>query len=318
MKYKTEKLWPSFPRFFNFDRFEIESHIASGGYAFVYYGQDHKFKKKIAIKIPNLSRTRAISTLKKEKKYLLELHIRGVRVPKVLWFGQCYDRLVLVMELLGDCLGDIKKNFVRNFSISTILRLSKDLIRLCEKIHDSDILHRDCKLKNYILGFDLSHIYIIDFGLSGRWKIKKNNQHIFYKKYLLPYGTIRYAPLAVHVGNEQGRKEDLEAMCYLLIYLVRGNLPWQFFWNRNKKTLWNNVGKIKLEIPLSELCSGLPSCFKDFLFQIYSLKFIERPHYEDFKKIFVKSMKNLNINKNESYDWQNTNSKIKTGTQITF
>jgi len=305
MKSKIEKVWPSFPKFFNYDRFEIKNHIASGGYAFVYNGWDHKFKNTIAIKIPNLSRAKAINTIKKEKKYLLELHIQGVRVPKVIWFGQCYDRLVLVMELLGNCLGDIKKNFIRNFSLSTILRVSIELINLCEEIHDCGILHRDCKLKNYILGSDLSLIYIIDFGLSSRWKMRKINQHVFYRKYLLPYGTIRYAPLAVHIGNEQGRKEDLEAICYLLVYLVRGNLPWQFFWNKNKKNLWNNVGKVKLEIPLSELCSDLSLCFKKILFETYSLKFIEKPPYQAFKKFFINSMKNLNIEQNESYDWQN-------------
>jgi len=306
LKFKTEKSWPFFPISFNNDRFEIKELIASGGYAYVFIGWDHFLRSEIAIKIPNLSKIRASRILKKEKNYLRELYDSGVTVPKVLWFGKCFDRLVLVMNLLGTSLGEIKKRSNRNFSTSTIFLLGIELIVLCQKVHECGILHRDCKLKNYVLGLKDSQIYIIDFGLSGRWKSKKNELHIPAKKYLLPYGTIRYAPLAVHIGNEQGRKEDLEAICYLLIYLMRGNLPWQFFSSKNKKILWNNVGKIKLEIPLTELCSSVCFCFRELLSGVYSLKFHDEPSYMFFLTILTETMKSLNLRNNEFYDWECT------------
>lgn len=298
------KTWPTLPTHFGEnDRFELRDKIASGGYAFVYSGYDRFDDRMVAIKVPNSERAKAIDALKKEKRFLKKLYRGGAIVPEVIWFGPCGDRPVMVMELLGDCLGDVRKLCNRTFSLSTILRLSVELIESCEKVHQCGILHRDCKLKNYLLGpNNQGPVYLVDFGLSGRWE--KDQRHVPFVRNLPPYGTMRYAPLAVHLGHEQGRKDDLEALGYMLIYLARGRLPWQTLWHEDKKIIWRDVGKMKAEMDLADLCEDLTPCFEQYMTRLRSLQFEEEPPYEELKQMFLDAMYELNIDPETPYDWE--------------
>lgn len=58
-------------------------------------------------------------------------------------------------------------------------------------------------------------------------------------------GTTRYASIASHKGYEQSRKDDLEALGYVLLYLLKGNLIWQNIIVMNDKEKPKLVGKLK-------------------------------------------------------------------------
>ena len=62
-------------------------------------------------------------------------------------------------------------------------------------------------------------IYLIDFGLSKKYKI--NKQHIDYKKSKNFTGSYRYCSIRNHKGIEQARRDDLESITYMLIYFKR-------------------------------------------------------------------------------------------------
>lgn len=90
-------------------------------------------------------------------------------------------------------------------------------------------MHRDIKPENFLMGLGKkSHIvHIIDFGLSKRYRDSKTHQHIQYKENKNLTGTARYASVNAHLGIEQARRDDLESIGYVLVYLVNGSLPWQ-------------------------------------------------------------------------------------------
>ncbi|EGR34257.1 hypothetical protein IMG5_018820, partial [Ichthyophthirius multifiliis] len=102
------------------------------------------------------------------------------------------------------------------------------LIQIIKDIHDKGYLHRDIKLENIVVGVgkNRNKLYIIDFGTAKKY-INSENQHIPFKQNLPFVGTYRYAPKSIHFGHEQGRKDDLQSIGYVLIYLLIGRLPWQ-------------------------------------------------------------------------------------------
>ena len=112
-----------------------------------------------------------------------------------------------------------------------------------------------------------STVYMIDYGLAKRYKDPQTGVHIPYKDGKNLTGTARYASVNTHVGIgkvlitsiEQSRRDDLECIGYVLIYFIKGELPWQGLRARNKKDKYNQIKNKKQNTSLEELCSGIPS-----------------------------------------------------------
>merc|ERR1719433_1125580 len=102
------------------------------------------------------------------------------------------------------------------------------------------------------------HLYIIDFGLSKRYFDKK---HAHFKQNLSLTGTARYASLNAHRGVEQSRRDDLEAIGHMLLYFLRGLLPWSGLDARTKEEKYRKIRQKKEETDIDDLCSGYPKEF---------------------------------------------------------
>ena len=110
-----------------------------------------------------------------------------------------------------------------------MLTIGIQIITRLEQIHRKGFVHRDIKANNFTIGRgDKANIvYIIDFGLAKKYKDLKTGQHIAIRGGKSLVGTARYASIASHDGYEQCRRDDLESLGYLLLYFLRGKLPWQ-------------------------------------------------------------------------------------------
>jgi casein kinase 1 len=75
-------------------------------------------------------------------------------------------------------------------------------------------------------GKNIKKLFLIDFGLAKRWRNKRTGHHIIFRDGKKLTGTARYASVNTHLGIEQSRRDDMEAISYTLIYLIKGKLPW--------------------------------------------------------------------------------------------
>jgi len=155
-------------------------------------------------------------------------------------------------------------------------------------MHSRGFLHRDIKPDNFLIGIGKRqhYIHIVDFGLAKRYKDPRTDEHIPFRSDKSLTGTARYASLNTHLGQEQSRRDDLECLGFVLIYFMRGNLPWQGVRVVDKKEKYELIKSKKTDIPLETLCEGLPEEFVTYMRQCREMKFEERPEYTKLRNIF--------------------------------
>jgi len=112
------------------------------------------------------------------------------------------------------------------------------------------------------IGASKNQVHLIDFGLAKRYKDSNTNQHIEMRVNKQLTGTARYASIHTHNGYEQSRRDDLESFLYILIYFLKGSLPWQGLDARNREEKYKKIKDTKKSTSLELLCSGLPSKLK--------------------------------------------------------
>ena len=172
-------------------------------------------------------------------------------VPKVYYFDRLEHKYnFLVMEFLGPSLGDLFQLKERNFGMETVLMLAIQILTRIEYIHEKGFLHRDIKPENFVIGLNEKSnlVYLIDYGLSKRYKDKNSGQHIPYRENKQLVGTVRYASINAHLGIEQSRRDDLEGIGYVLVYFYLGRLPWQNKSDKGKP-LTQKITEKKLTTP---------------------------------------------------------------------
>ena len=132
-----------------------------------------------------------------------------------------------------------------------------------EQLHKHLFIHRDLKPENIAVGLNKrsSTLYLFDFGLSRQYADYRTLKHIQYSENKKFTGTVRYASLRTHFGVEQSRRDDLESMGYILVYLAKGNLPWQGLDGITFKDIFHSITKIMASTSISSLCNELPSKF---------------------------------------------------------
>lgn len=172
-------------------------------------------------------------------------------------------------------------------------------------IHERGFIHRDIKPENFLIGLGRksSTLYIIDFGLAKRYKDPRSGKHIPYKDNKSLTGTARYASLNTHMGIEQSRRDDLESLSYVLLYLLRGDLPWKGLAAKTKKEKYQKIMECKKIYTPEMLCAGYPEEFQIILKRIRKLNFEDDPDYEALRKPLTDLFLKQSFKYNRVFDW---------------
>jgi serine/threonine protein kinase len=285
------------------NNYKLKKQIGSGSFGKIYLGIDLYTKEKVAIKMEENSKSKH---LKYEYKIYKDLK-GGMGIPTVRWFGYHHSYNVLVMDLLDRSLDKLfVEDCDKKFTLKTVLRIIDQMIVRIELLHNHGYIHRDIKPANFIIGRkeDSDVVFLIDFGLSKRYKDARSDQHIKYRDDKSLVGTARYVSVNTHNGIEQSRRDDLESLGYVFIYFLKGELPWQGLKADNKRDKYAKIAKSKRKISLETLCDGCPPEFIEYFLYCRSLKFKETPNYKKIRILFRNLFYAKGYDKeNFEYDW---------------
>jgi uncharacterized protein YukJ len=113
------------------------------------------------------------------------------------------------------------------------------------------------------------------------------------------------------LGYEQSRRDDLEGLGYVLIYFLRGKLPWQGLPAKTKKEKYDKIKEKKQNTTIEELCKGFPEEFTKYLNYCRSLNFEDKPCISDLRRLFKNLMKKKEFEYDYMFDWVLKKSKLK-------
>lgn len=147
-------------------------------------------------------------------------------------------------------------------------------------------------------------VHIIDFGLSKLYQDPRSLQHIPYKENKSLTGTARYASINVHLGIESARRDDIESLGYMLVYFLKGKLPWQGLPASTKKEKYARILEKKLSTSIGMLCKGIPPEFRLYFDHVRSLNFEDKPDYEYLKRIFRELLFRQGFSYDNMFDWE--------------
>ena len=291
------------------DQFRVRRKIGAGSFGQIYSGENLRTHRRVAIKFED--RSTDVPQLLYESK--LYAHLQGgTGIPKLHWWGHDDNRNIMVIDMLGKSLEDLFELCSRTFTLKTVLMLADQMISLLEFFHQKDFVHRDIKPDNFILGLGSSsnQVFIIDYGLAKRYRDQRNHQHIPFQTGLSLTGTARYASVGALNGDEQSRRDDMEALGYVLMYLLRGDLPWMGNQCKDQEEKFKRISEMKANTPFEELCKGFPKEFVQYFRMVRNLGFAEKPDYAGYRKLFRQLFMKKQFIYDYKYDWCNNYSNL--------
>ena len=221
-----------------FNKYKVKNFNELSKLCWTFEGVNVKNNEPIFIKIEK--KNLKYNFLESEAYCLINL--KGFGIPRIISYGKIGIYNILVEELLGKSLYELwwlrnkkEKSILKNVCmvalqaciLKNVCMVALQVLDRLEYIHSKNYIHRDIKPQNFVNGRkDPNIIYIIDFGFSHQYKSSRTGKHIKYQSKKHTMGSMSYLSINANKGNEQSRRDDLESLGYMLIFLATDNLPW--------------------------------------------------------------------------------------------
>ncbi|KNE57733.1 CK1/CK1/CK1-G protein kinase [Allomyces macrogynus ATCC 38327] len=284
--------------------YKVGRKIGEGSFGVIYEGTNLLNNTQVAIKFE--SRKSEAPQLRDEfRSYKILAGCEGI--PLSYYFGQEGLHNILVIDLLGPSLEDLFDMCGRKFSVKTTCMLAKAMIQRVWSVHEKSLIYRDIKPDNFLVGRpgspNQNTVYMVDFGMAKHYRDPKTKQHIPYRERKSLSGTARYMSINTHLGREQSRRDDLEALGHVFFYFLRGSLPWQGLKAQTNKQKYEKIGEKKQLTPVSELAERCPSEFAEYLTYVRKLGFDEEPDYTYLVGLLDKCLERHGLHDDKQFDW---------------
>ncbi|PNJ16016.1 tau-tubulin kinase 2 isoform X2 [Pongo pygmaeus] len=282
------------------ERWKVLRKIGGGGFGEIYDALDMLTRENVALKVESAQQPKQV--LKMEVAVLKKLQGKD-HVCRFIGCGRNDRFNYVVMQLQGRNLADLRRSQSRGtFTISTTLRLGRQILESIESIHSVGFLHRDIKPSNFAMGRFPStcrKCYMLDFGLARQFTnscgdVRPPRAVAGFR------GTVRYASINAHRNREMGRHDDLWSLFYMLVEFVVGQLPWRKIKDKEQ------VGSIKERYDHRLMLKHLPPEFSIFLDHISSLDYFTKPDYQLLTSVFDNSIKTFGVIESDPFDWEKT------------
>ena len=290
-----------------FKKYKPIKKIGYGHFGNIYSVIRLKDKNIFAMKTENIKSN--IKILESEAYYLFTL--QGFGIPKLIYFGHTKKYNILIDTLLNKSLEDlyVKENIFSN--IEDICLIGIQILDRLEWIHSKNIIYRDVKPENFLIGInDPNVIYVIDFGLCKKYRSSKTGKHILPRLTGKFNGNFKYASLNVLKGKESSRRDDLISLGYMLIYLLKKELPWDFTNGKLDTAKYYEIVYLKENDGFGKLFRNIPKEFVEFFKYAKSLKFEQEPSYSLLRSLLIKIISNKNSDfRKITFSWINLKNK---------
>ncbi|OMJ13721.1 Casein kinase I-like protein [Smittium culicis] len=146
-------------------------------------------------------------------------------------------------------------------------------------------------------------VFLVDFGMAKLYRDPKTHIHVPYRERKSLSGTARYMSINTHLGREQSRRDDLESIGHVIMYFLRGALPWQGLKAANNKQKYEKIGQKKQYTSVKELCEGFPEEFGIYLSTVRKYSFEETPDYDYLRDLMDAAIRRVGETDDGVYDW---------------
>lgn len=236
------------------NKYKIIKKLGEGNFGTIFKGCNIRTGEEVAIKTEQLG---SVSSILKKEAQIYQYIGKTPGFPQVKWFGVDDTNRYMVIDLLGESINEqIRRD--GKIPLRKALQIGEQMLERIEALHCKKMIHRDIKPDNFLFGRGANKetLYLIDFGFSKPFE-DENGTHIGERNNRSLIGTPNFVSLHVKNGVEPSRRDDLESIIYVMMFMVKN------------------------EDQANEVFSVL-------LCYIHQLEFSEKPDYEYIKKIINK------------------------------
>ena len=291
-----------------FKKYKVKNKIGKTSLIQIYEGENLTNNTPVIIKLESIKNPELYLEL--EAMYLFSFKDLGI--PKLISTGKTKSYIVLVEEKLGPSLYQLFLKNKKKFSLNEICCIGIQCIERLKTIHSKNYIHRNIKPENFKIGLnDPNVVYLQNFYLCEKFRSDTTKKHAELTMANKIVGTERYGSVNALKGWRQGRKDDLESLCYMLIYFFLGKLPWQDIKAESQSDKYKKLLNKKKKFNIDHYKDIIPEEFRIIFKSIKNLKFDENPKYSFYIR-YLQNIREQNgcFDQNDFF-WIKKNYKLK-------